>query len=61
MVKDEIYEKLQRIKKVKSHFLMSYSGSLIKEKGVEVLEKYAPSLSGDELERIMMDEKRGSG
>ncbi len=60
MVRDEVYEKLQRMKKGKE----SFSDVILRlidqrrRSGVEILEKYAGSLSEDELERIVMEERK---
>ncbi len=60
MVRDEVYEKLQRMKKGKE----SFSDVILrlieerKRKGIEVLEKYAGKLADEELERIVMEERK---
>jgi len=60
MVRDEVYEKLQKMKKGKESFSDVILRLIEKQrtKGVEVLEKYAGKLENDELERIVMDERR---
>lgn len=60
MVRDEVYEKLQKMKKGKESFSDVILRLIEKQrtKGVEVLEKYAGKLESDELERIVMDERR---
>jgi predicted CopG family antitoxin len=60
MVRDEVYEKLQRMKKGKE----SFSDVILrlieerKRKGIEVLEKYAGKLADEELERVVTEERK---
>jgi len=60
MVRDEVYEKLQKMKKGKESFsdviLRLIEGR--KKRGIEILERYAGSLSDSELEKIVMEERR---
>ncbi len=60
MVRDEVYEKLQKMKKGKESFsdviLRLIEGR--KMKGIEVLERYAGKLADEELERIVMEERK---
>ena len=60
MVRDEVYEKLQRMKRGKESFsdviLRLIEGR--KMRGIEVLERYAGKLADSELERIVMDERK---
>ncbi|RLI77513.1 antitoxin [Archaeoglobales archaeon] len=60
MVRDEVYEKLQKMKKGKESF-SDVILRLIEEKkmkGIEVLERYAGKLESEELERIVMEERK---
>jgi len=60
MVRDEVYEKLQRMKKGKE----SFSDVILrlieerKRKGIEILEKYAGKLADEELERVVTEERK---
>ncbi|AAB89570.1 MULTISPECIES: antitoxin VapB family protein [Archaeoglobus] len=60
MVRDEVYEKLQKMKKGRESFsdviLRLIEGR--KKRGIEILERYAGSLSDSELEKIVMEERR---
>jgi len=60
MVRDEVYEKLQKMKRGKESFSDVILRLIEKQraKGVEVLEKYAGKLESEDLERIVMDERR---
>lgn len=60
MVRDEVYEKLQKMKRGKESFSDIILRLIEKQKakGVEVLEKYAGKLEDDELEKVVMDERR---
>ena len=59
MVRDEVYEKLQRMKRGKESFsdviLRLIEG---RRRGLEILERYAGALENDELERIVMEERK---
>ncbi|AKG91524.1 hypothetical protein GAH_01163 [Geoglobus ahangari] len=60
MVRDEVYEKLQRLKRGKESF-SDVILRLIEERrknGLEILERYAGVLEDDELERIVMEERK---
>lgn len=60
MVRDEVYEKLQKMKKGRESF-SEVILRLIQERkmrGIEILERYAGSLSDNELEEIVMEERR---
>jgi len=60
MVRDEVYEKLQKMKRGKESF-SDVILRLIEEKktkGIEVLERYAGKLESEELERIVMEERK---
>ena len=60
MVRDEVYEKLQKMKKGRESFsdviLRLIEGR--KKRGIEILERYAGYLSDSELEKIVMEERR---
>ena len=60
MVRDEVYERLQRMKRSKESFsdviLRLIEGR--KMRGIEVLERYAGKLENSELERIVMEERK---
>ena len=58
MVRDEVYEKLQKMKRGKESFSDVILRLIEKAKGVEVLEKYAGKLEDGELEKVVMDERR---
>ena len=60
MVRDEVYEKLQKMKKGRESF-SEIILRLIQERkmrGIEILERYAGALSDNELEEIVMEERR---
>ncbi len=59
MVRDEVYEILQRMKRGKESF-SDVILRLIEERkrGLEILERYAGALENDELERIVMEERK---
>lgn len=60
MVRDEVYEKLLKMKKGKESFSDVIMRLIEKQKAksVEILEKYAGRLESEELERLVMDERR---
>ena len=60
MVRDEVNEKLQKMKRGKESFSDVILRLIEKQrtKGVEVLEKYAGKLEDGELEKVVMGERR---
>ncbi len=58
MVRDEVYEKLQKMKRGKESFSDVILRLIERAKGVEVLEKYAGKLDDEELEKVVMGERR---
>ena len=60
MVRDEVYEKLQKMKKGKESFsdVILRLIKRVKAKGIETLERYAGKLVDEELERIVMEERK---
>ncbi len=58
MVRDEVNEKLQKMKRGKESFSDVILRLIERAKGVEVLEKYAGKLDDEELGKVVMGERR---